>query len=91
MTIGASTAKTFWTEFPRAPTGRGLGGVKLVISDAHEGLEAAARVLNATWQHQQGNYPSKRRRTKSRLWTISLVVGMFVPRSVWRSTNDGKR
>ena len=56
MTIGASTAKTFWTEFPRAPTGRGLGGVKLVISDAHEGLEAAARVLNATWQRCRANF-----------------------------------
>ena len=30
---------------------RGLRGVKLVISDAHEGLKAAiARVLHATWQ-----------------------------------------
>ena len=35
----------------RALTRRGLRGVKLVISDAHEGLKsAAARVLNATWQ-----------------------------------------
>lgn len=30
---------------------RGLRGVKLVISDAHEGLKAAAaKVLKATWQ-----------------------------------------
>jgi putative transposase len=30
---------------------RGLGGVKLVISDAHEGIKAAiVKVLNATWQ-----------------------------------------
>jgi hypothetical protein len=30
---------------------RGLKGVKLVVSDAHEGLKAAiARVLRATWQ-----------------------------------------
>ena len=51
MTIGASEAETFWTEFLRALTRRGLRGVKLVISDAHEGLKAAAaRVLNATWQ-----------------------------------------
>ena len=51
MTIGASEAETFWTEFLRALARRGLRGVKLVISDAHEGLKAAAaRVLNATWQ-----------------------------------------
>jgi transposase-like protein len=51
MAIGASEAETFWTEFLRSLTRRGLRGVKLVISDAHEGLKAAAaRVLNATWQ-----------------------------------------
>ena len=51
MTVGASEAETFWTEFLRSLARRGLGGVKLVISDAHEGLKAAAaRVLNATWQ-----------------------------------------
>ena len=51
MAIGASEAETFWTEFLRRLARRGLRGVKLVISDAHEGLKAlAARVLNATWQ-----------------------------------------
>ncbi len=51
MAIGASEAETFWTEFLRSLARRGLRGVKLMISDAHEGLKAAAaRVLNATWQ-----------------------------------------
>ena len=51
MAIGASEAETFWTDFLRSLARRGLRGVKLVISDAHEGLKAAAaRVLNATWQ-----------------------------------------
>ena len=51
MAIGASEAETFWTEFLRTLARRGLRGVKLVISDAHEGLKAAiAKVLNATWQ-----------------------------------------
>ena len=51
MAIGGSEAETFWTEFLRKLTRRGLRGVKLVISDAHEGLKAAiAKVLNATWQ-----------------------------------------
>jgi len=51
MDIGPSEAETFWTEFSRELTRRGLRGVKLVISDAHEGLKAAiTRVLNATWQ-----------------------------------------
>jgi transposase-like protein len=51
MSIGASEAETFWTDFLRTLTRRGLRGVKLVISDAHEGLKAAiTKVLNATWQ-----------------------------------------
>jgi transposase-like protein len=51
MAIGASEAETFWTEFLRSLARRGLRGVKLVISDAHEGIKAAvARVFNATWQ-----------------------------------------
>ncbi len=38
-------------QFLRTLTRRGLRGVKLVISDAHEGLKAAAaKVLSATWQ-----------------------------------------
>ena len=51
MKIGASEAETFWTDFLRTLARRGLRGVKLVISDAHEGLKAAiSKVLNATWQ-----------------------------------------
>ena len=49
--IGPSEAETFWTAFLRKLARRGLRGVKLVVSDAHEGIKAAvAKVLNATWQ-----------------------------------------
>ncbi len=51
MDIGPSEAETFWTAFLRKLTRRGLRGVKLVISDAHEGIKAAVtRVLGTTWQ-----------------------------------------
>jgi transposase-like protein len=51
MAIGASEAETFWTGFLRTLARRGLRGVKLVVSDAHQGLKAAvAKVLNASWQ-----------------------------------------
>jgi putative transposase len=51
LTIGASEAETFWTDFLRSLARRGLRGVKLVISDAHEGLKAAvSKVLHASWQ-----------------------------------------
>jgi len=51
MAVGASEAETFWTAFLRTLARRGLREVKLVISDAHEGLKAAvAKVLHASWQ-----------------------------------------
>ena len=51
MDIGPSEAETFWIAFLRKLRRRGLRGVKLVVSDAHEGLKAAvAKLLNASWQ-----------------------------------------
>jgi putative transposase len=51
MDIGPSEAETFWTDFLRKLRRRGLRGVKLVISDAHEGIKAAvSKVLHSTWQ-----------------------------------------
>ena len=51
ITVMPSEAETFWADFLRSLTRRGLRGVQLVISDAHEGLKAAARkVLSAGWQ-----------------------------------------
>ncbi len=51
LQIGTSEAEPIWTEFLRSLTRRGLRGVKLVISDAHEGIKAAVtKVLSATWQ-----------------------------------------
>ena len=51
MEIGPSEAETFWTDFLRGLARRGLRGVKLVISDAHEGIKAAvSKVMHATWQ-----------------------------------------
>ena len=54
MDVGPSEAETFWTDFLRklARRGlRGLRGVKLVVSDAYEGIKASvAKVMNATWQ-----------------------------------------
>ena len=49
--IGPSEAETFWLGFLKSLARRGLRGVKLVISDAHEGLKAAIRrVFGASWQ-----------------------------------------
>jgi len=52
LSIGDSEAMVFWMEFLRSLVKRGLKGVKLVISDAHEGLKAAAFKVfqGTTWQ-----------------------------------------
>jgi putative transposase len=51
LDVGPSEAETFWTDFLRKLARRGLRGVKLVVSDAHEGIKAAvSKVLSCTWQ-----------------------------------------
>ena len=51
MDIGPSEAESFWTGFLRKLARRGLRGVKLVMSHAHEGINAAiSKLLCASWQ-----------------------------------------
>lgn len=52
LAVGDSEAAAFWTSFLRDLRARGLGGVRLVTSDAHTGLTAAidAVLLGAAWQ-----------------------------------------
>lgn len=50
--VGDSENEAFWTGFLRALKTRGLGGVKLVITDAHTGLKKAISTVfqGAAWQ-----------------------------------------
>jgi putative transposase len=50
--VGPSEDRAFWTAFLRSLVKRGLRGVRLIVSDAHEGLkQSIATVLSgATWQ-----------------------------------------
>jgi putative transposase len=51
LDVGESETEAFWREFLRSLVARGLGGVELVISDAHEGLKnAIQRTLSCPWQ-----------------------------------------
>jgi transposase-like protein len=52
LDVGAAEDGAAWTAFLRSLVARGLAGVKLVISDAHQGLkDAVAAVLDgAAWQ-----------------------------------------
>jgi putative transposase len=52
LAVGDSEDGAFWTAFLRSLRARGLDGVRLVISDAHEGLKGAIAgvLLGAAWQ-----------------------------------------
>ncbi len=52
LAVGDSEDGAFWTAFLRSLRARGLDGVRLVVSDAHEGLKGAIAsvMLGAAWQ-----------------------------------------
>ena len=51
LDVGQIESEAFWREFLRSLKRRGLDGVRLCVSDAHEGLKnAIARVLGCPWQ-----------------------------------------
>jgi len=55
--LGEVESEAFWLEFLRSLKRRGLDGVRLIISDDHEGLKAAsARVLGCPWQRCTVHY-----------------------------------
>ncbi len=101
MTVGHSEAEPFWVEFLRGLARRGLRGVKLVTSDAHEGLKAAiTKVLSATWQrcrvHFMRNALAYAGKTQRRI--VSAWVGTAfaqddaaAARKQWREVADQAR
>ena len=51
LDVGPCETEAFWREFLRSLVKRGLSGVELVVSDAHEGLKAAIEhTIGAPWQ-----------------------------------------
>jgi putative transposase len=51
LDVGECETEAFWRSFLRSLVERGLGGVQLVVSDAHAGLKKAiAQVLGCPWQ-----------------------------------------
>jgi putative transposase len=61
VAVGTAETEAFWMESLRCLVARGLSGVRLVISDAHIGLEnAIGQVLGATWQRTPKAAPDGR-------------------------------
>jgi putative transposase len=99
--IGPSEAEPFWTSFLRSLTRRGLRGVKLVISDAHEGLKAAAaKVLGCTWQRCKVHFlrnalaHAGKGRRQMVLALINTIFAQETPEAAsdqWRSVADQLR
>jgi putative transposase len=101
MTVGNSEAEPFWIEFLRSLARRGLRGVKLIVSDAHEGLKAAiTKVLGATWQrcrvHFMRNAMAHAGKTQRRI--VSAWIGTAfaqddaeAARKQWRQVADQLR
>jgi putative transposase len=101
MTVGNSEAETFWTEFLRSLARRGLRGVKLVVSDAHEGLKAAiTKVLGATWQRCRVHFmrsamahagKTQRRIVSAWIGTAFAEADQASARKQWRAVADQLR
>src|SRR6478752_3199464 len=99
--LGPSEAETFWATFLRSLVKRGLKGVKLVISDAHEGLKAAIRrVLGATWQrcrvHWMRNALAHVGKAQQSMASAALRQAFLQPdqdvaRQTWRHVADQLR
>ena len=62
MDVGASEDGAFWLAFLRSLTTRGLSGVELVTSDAHQGLKnaIAAVFAGASWQRCRTHFMANR-------------------------------
>ena len=101
MTVGHSEAEPFWVEFLRALARRGLTGVKLVTSDAHEGLKAAiTKVLGASWQRCRVHFmrnalayagKSQRRIVSAWIGTAFAQDDAEAARKQWRQVADQAR
>ncbi|MGY4281624.1 transposase-like protein [Bradyrhizobium sp. LM2.7] len=101
MDIGPSEAETFWTAFLRKLARRGLRGVKLVVSDAHEGIKATvAKVLNAGWQRCRVHFmrnalahagKSGRRVVSAFIATAFAQDDTEAARTQWRKVSDPLR
>ena len=95
LKVGHSEAEPFWTEFLRSLNRRGLRGVKLVISDSHEGIKAAiAKVFKATWQRCRVHFmrnalahagKTQRRMVSAAIGTVFVQESADAARTQWRS------
>jgi putative transposase len=101
LAVGAAETEAFWKDFLKSLIKRGLRGIEMVISDAHEGLKSAiAQTLTTTWQrcrvHFMRNALAHVPRNQHQM-VAAVIRTAFVQddqgmaRSQWRETADKLR
>jgi putative transposase len=88
LAVGDSEDGAFWTAFLRSLRARGLAGVRLVISDAHEGLKSAiaAVLLGAAWQRCRVHFL---RNVLARIPKGSAQMVLAAVRTIWAQPDPG--
>ena len=99
--LGPSEAAVFWLGFLRGLEKRGLKGVRLVISDAHEGLKAAiAQVFKATWQRCRVHFmrnalayvpKAQHQMVAAAIRTVFMQADQAAASKTWRQVADQLR
>lgn len=99
LDVGPSEDGTFWLAFLRALVARGLTGVRLVISDAHEGLKTAigAVLHGASWQRCRVHFlrnalalvpKSAQQMVAATIRTVFVQPDPELARATWRHVAD---
>ncbi|HET8645781.1 MAG TPA: IS256 family transposase, partial [Vicinamibacteria bacterium] len=102
LDVGPSEDGAFWLQFLRSLVARGLAGVQLVTSDAHQGLKGAiAAVLQgASWQRCRVHFvrnalalvpKSAAQMVAATIRTVFVQPDVAGAREQWRRVADGFR
>ena len=102
LDVGPSEDGAFWLTFLRGLVARGLAGVQLVVSDAHEGLKAAlsAVLYGASWQRCRVHFvrnalalvpKSAQQLVAATIRTVFAQPEPEMARQTWRQVADGFR
>ena len=82
MDVGTNEDGAFWLAFPRSLSARGLGGVELVVSDAHQGLLGAIAPVfgGASWQPRRSHFMTHlltRVPRRAQPWVATMVRTIY--------------
>ena len=102
LDVGPSEDGAFWLAFLRSLVARGLAGVQLVVSDAHEGLKTAigAVLYGANWQRCRVHFvrnalalvpKAAQQLTAATIRTVFVQPDAAKTRHAWRQVADGFR